>query len=87
MKQLCGMVCGDTRECVFFTSTTPLYSIQCTVVDMLASLAEIWYFFVHNGAITNLTPIHLQGKTSSNQKSVKTVTVVIKGNVSKTSWP
>lgn len=60
MKQLCGMACGDTRECVFFTSTTtPLYSMQCTVVDMSASLAEIWYFFfVHNGAITNLTPVH-----------------------------
>lgn len=87
MKQLCGMVCGDTRECVFFTSTTPLYSMQCTVVDMSASLAQIWYFLFTMVALPTAPPIRLQGKTSSNQKSVKTVTVVIKGNVSETSWP
>lgn len=44
--------------------------------------------------MTNLTPKHLQVKTSLNHKSVKkqkkqnkTVTVVINGNVSKPFWP
>lgn len=62
-----------------------VYSVQS--IDMSISLMENLVFFVHNGAITNLSPIHLQGQTSLNQKSVKTVTVVIKGNVSKPSWP
>lgn len=37
---------GDTTECVFFTSTTPLYCMQCTVFPMSEALVDIWYLFL-----------------------------------------
>lgn len=91
MKQLCGMACGDTRECVFFISTIPLY---ITHVQSSTCL-YLWYkfgIFVHDDAITDCVyittlPLRPHGKTNLIQKSVKAVTMLIKGNVSKPCWP
>lgn len=47
---------GDTTECVFFTSTTPLYCMQCTVNDMSVSLVEIWYFLFAMVQLPTLLP-------------------------------